>query len=422
MSRFDIPKFASPALRSLAGRGFVADHTDAEALDAAMSAGPVSFYVGFDATADSLHVGHLLPIMAMRALQRLGHRPIVVLGTATTRIGDPSFRSEARPMLGAEAIRRNTAGVRACVERFLEVGDGPTDAVVVENSEWLAGMNWLDMLSDVGRHVSVSRMLSFDGVRTRLDRQEGMSFLEFNYSILQSIDFLELSRRFGCVLQIGGTDQWGNIVSGIDLARRTDGRSLHGLTVPLLSTSSGTKMGKTAAGAVWLHPDRLGTFDYRQFWRNAEDADVRRFLRLFTDLSEDAVDALDLSDASGVNAAKDLLADEATRLAHGPEAAAAAAATARSVFSGGSPEGLPSFAVPVDAGPVPLVDLVLAAGFASSRGEARRAVAGRGIRIGGVVQEDPEARIDPSLWTGRPLGISLGRRRHAAIVGPDAQV
>jgi tyrosyl-tRNA synthetase len=417
MNRFHIDKFASPTLRMLAGRGFVADHTDTTSLDDMMSSGPVSFYAGFDATADSLHVGHLLPIMAMRMLQRMGHRPIVVIGTGTTRIGDPSFRSEARPMLDDEAIARNAAGVRACLERFLVFGDGPTDAVMVDNSEWLAGMNWLDMLRDVGRHVSVSRMLSFDGVKTRLDRQEGMSFLEFNYSILQSIDFLELARRFDCRLQIGGTDQWGNIVSGIDLARRTEGRSLHGLTVPLLATSSGAKMGKTAAGAVWLHPDRLGTFDYRQFWRNTEDADVGRFLRLFTDLSDDAIEGLDLSTTEGINGAKDLLANEATRLAHGEVAASEASGVARSVFSDdASCEGLPRIPLPTAAGPLPLIDVLLLAGFASSRSDARRTIAGRGIRIAGTIVEDVETRIDPAALQEAPLRLSLGRKKHAALV------
>jgi tyrosyl-tRNA synthetase len=325
----------SAFLKTLGERGFIHQCTDLDALDERMSGGPIAAYVGFDATADSLHTGHLLPIMTLRWLQRAGHKPIVLIGGGTTQIGDPSFREDRRPLLDDAQIAKNIAGLKQVFSRYLTFGDGPTDAVMVDNADWLDLLRYLPFLRDFGTHFTVNRMLSFDSVRQRLEREQPLTLLEFNYMVLQAVDFLELSRRHGCVLQMGGSDQWGNIVNGIELARRIDGHQLFGLTTPLLTTSAGAKMGKTAGGAVWLNADRLSPYEFWQFWRNTEDDDVARLLRLLTELPLDEVQRLGKLQGQEINQAKQVLATEVTRLAHGDEAAYVAAETTRRTFTEG---------------------------------------------------------------------------------------
>ncbi|MDT8265260.1 tyrosine--tRNA ligase, partial [Roseomonas sp. DSM 102946] len=331
-------------------RGFIHQVTDEESLVARLKAGPLPTYAGFDLTADSLHVGHLLPIMLLRLLQRCGHKPVVLMGGGTTRIGDPSFRDEVRPLLSDETIAHNKAGIRRAFESFLAFGDGPTDAIELDNAEWLDKLEYIPFLRDVGRHFSVNRMLTMDSVRLRLDREQPLSFLEFNYMLLQSYDFLELNRRYGVGLQLGGRDQWGNIIMGTDLVRRVAGQEAFGVTTILLTTASGAKMGKTAAGAVWLNADRLSPYDYWQFWRNTEDADVARFLALFTDLPMAEVRRLGALAGAEVNEAKKILATEASAILHGRAAAEAAAETARATFEAGTlAEDLPTVSAPLPA-------------------------------------------------------------------------
>lgn len=325
----------SDFVRALGERGFIHQCTDLDGLDGALSGPPRAAYIGFDATADSLHCGHLMQLMPLRRLQRCGHKPVVLIGGGTTRIGDPSFRDSSRPLLDDAQIAANVAGLRQIFSRYLTFGDGATDAVLVNNADWLDALHLIPFLRDVGRHFTVNRMLSFDSVRTRLDREEPLTLLEFNYMILQAFDFLELSRRHGCILQMGGSDQWGNIVNGMELGRRVDQSQLFGLTTPLLTTASGTKMGKTAGGAIWLNADRLAPYGFWQFWRNTEDADVGRFLRLFTDLPLDEIERLEALEGPEINAAKAVLAHEATKLAHGEAAALDAAGTAREAFRAG---------------------------------------------------------------------------------------
>ncbi|WP_429815829.1 tyrosine--tRNA ligase [Ensifer sp. B1-9] len=405
----------SAITRTLVERGYVNQMTDLEGVDRAFATGIVPVYAGFDATADSLHVGHLLPIMALRRLQQAGHKPIGLIGGGTTRIGDPSFRSAARPMLSEDEIAANVAGIRKVFERLLTFGDGPTDAVMVNNADWLDRMAWIDMLRDVGKHFSVNRMLSFDSVRTRLEQQENLSFLEFNYMILQAVDYLELFRRTGCRLQLGGGDQWGNIVGGVDLVRRIEAAEVFGMTTPLLTTASGVKMGKTAAGAVWVNADHLSPYDYWQFWRNAEDADVVRFLKLFTELPLDEIERLGRAEGAALNTVKEQLANEATALAHGSHAAERAQQTARQAFGQGeAAAGLPTVELN-DAerlAGVALVDLLVRAGLALSKSEARRAVSGRGVRIDGEVVEDADGLVTIG---GQPLRLSLGKKRHVVV-------
>src|SRR5579863_3707738 len=337
----------APFLTAAEVRGYVHQCTDRAALDARLAQGLASAYIGFDCTADSLHVGSLVQIMLLRLWQRCGHRPIVLMGGGTTKIGDPSGKDETRKLLSEEEIDRNKASIRRVFERFLTFGSGPSDAIMVDNADWLDRLSYIPFLREYGRHFSVNRMLTFDSVRLRLEREQPLTFLEFNYMVLQSYDFLELSRRHDCVMQMGGSDQWGNIVSGVELARRIDNRTLFGLTTPLLSTASGAKMGKTAQGAVWLTEDRLSAYDYWQFWRNTEDGDVGRFLRLFTDLPVEEIERLERLPGSEINDAKRILATEATALCHGRTAAQAAAETARRVFEAGSVGGaLPVVAVP----------------------------------------------------------------------------
>jgi tyrosyl-tRNA synthetase len=409
----------SAFLETATARGYVHQCTDANGLDRRFAEGMVTAYVGYDCTADSLHVGSLVSIMLLRLLQQSGHRPIVLMGGGTTRIGDPSGKDEARRLMDDAEIARNMAGIRAVFAKFLDFGDGPTGAVMVNNADWLDGLHYLPLLRDVGRHFSVNRMLTQDSIRMRLERDQPLSFLEFNYPVLQAYDFVELGRRFGCELQIGGSDQWGNIVGGVELGRRMDGRTLYGLTTPLIATASGAKMGKTAQGAVWLNAAKLSPYDYWQFWRNTEDADVGRFLRLFTELSLDEIARLERLDGGEINEAKKLLATEATALAHGRDAAKAAAETARAVFEeGGSGGDLPQTVVPraaLERG-IGVVELFARTGLAASNSEVRRLIRGGGARLNDIVVSD-EARIVSldDLGAQGAVKLSAGRKRHALV-------
>ena len=386
------------------------------ALDERLRKGPVVAYDGFDCTADSLHVGSLVGIMLLRLFQRCGHKPIVLMGGGTTRIGDPSGKDEARRLLDDAEIAHNMAGIREVFAKFLTFGDGPSDAMMVNNADWLDELRYIPLLRDIGRHFSVNRMLTQDSVRLRLERDQPLSFLEFNYPILQAYDFMELARRFDCALQIGGSDQWGNIVAGVELARRAEGRTLFGLTTPLIATASGAKMGKTAQGAVWLSADKLSPYEYWQFWRNAEDDDVGRFLRLFSELDIAEIERLERGD---INEAKKTLATEATALCHGREAALAAAETARAVFEGGgSGSELPQTNVlrsELVRG-IPAFELFSLAGLAASNGEARRLIRGGGARINdSVVENETKAVSVVDLDANGTLKLSAGRKRHALV-------
>ena len=409
----------SDFIREILWRGFMHQCTDLDALDAAASKGVVTGYIGFDCTAPSLHVGSMVQIMQLRRLQQSGHRPIVLIGGGTTKIGDPSFRDEARPLLDDAQIAANKAGIRQIFERFLTFGDGPSDAIMVDNDEWLSELKLVSFLRDAGRHFSVNRMLSMDSVKLRLDREQPLSFLEFNYMVLQSYDFVELYRRFDCVLQMGGSDQWGNIVNGVDLGRRMADAQLWGLTTPLITTASGAKMGKTAEGAVWLNAEMRSPYDYWQFWRNTEDADVGRFLRLFTDLPQDEIERLEGLDGSEINEAKKVLANEATRLCHGDAAAADAAETARRTFE----EGASGDALPVaDITRIQLDDGFLfyeglkETGLAASNGEARRLIKGGGARVNDKVVNDEFHKLGPDdLDDDGAIKLSAGKKRHALL-------
>jgi tyrosyl-tRNA synthetase len=392
-------------------RGFLHQVTDEAALSARLQAGPVTAYIGFDCTADSLHVGHLLSIMLLRLFQKHGHRPIVLVGGGTTKVGDPSGKDEARQLLTEEIIEGNKAGIRRSFASFLDFNDGR--ALMLDNAEWLDRLGYIAFLRDVGRHFSVNRMLSMDSVRLRLERDQPLSFLEFNYMLLQSYDFLELHRRHGAALQMGGSDQWGNIVMGADLIRRMASAEAFGLTTPLLTTASGAKMGKTAAGAVWLNPDRLSPFDYWQFWRNAEDADVGRFLALFTDLPMADVGRLSALQGAEINTAKKVLATEATALLHGRAAAEAAAETARRTFEEGvAADTLPT--VTAALGTL-LVEVSVAAGFASSKGEARRLIQGGGLRLNDEAVTDPLRPLRQDDLRDGAAKLSAGRKRHVLV-------
>ncbi|MCC5983133.1 MAG: tyrosine--tRNA ligase [Rhodobacteraceae bacterium] len=405
-------------------RGFLADCTDLQGLDEALRAGVVPAYIGYDATARSLHVGHLLNIMVLRWFQKTGHKPITLMGGGTTKVGDPSFRAEERPLLDAAAIDANIAGMQAVFAKYLRYGDGAADAVMLNNADWLDGLNYLDFLRDVGRHFSVNRMLSFESVKSRLDREQSLSFLEFNYMILQAYDFVEIYRRHGCLLQMGGSDQWGNIVNGIDLARRIADAELYGLTTPLLTTSDGRKMGKSADGAVWLNADMLSPYEFWQFWRNTTDADVGRFLKLYTELPVAECDRLGALEGSEINAAKIILANEVTSLCHGAEAAAAAEATARAVFErGGTGEDLPTLALRAeDLGTgLPMAQLFVRAGLAKSGKEAKRLIAEGGARANDVVVTDAGQMVQ-AAELAQPLKLTAGKKRHALVTlaGGDA--
>ena len=402
--------YQSTLLRLLDERGYIHQLTDAEGLDALAQRQVVPGYIGFDPTAPSLHVGHLVSIMMLRQLQRAGHKPIVVMGGGTGKIGDPSFKDEARKLLTDDVIAENVASIRRVFERFLTFGDGPNDAIMVDNADWLDKLEYIPFLRDIGQHFSVNRMLSFDSVKLRLDREQSLSFLEFNYMILQAYDFLELSRRVGCRLQMGGSDQWGNIVNGVELSRRVDGTQVFGLTTPLLTNADGTKMGKTVGGAVWLNEDQLSHYDYWQFWRNTADADVPARLRLFTDLPMDEIARLSALEGSDINAAKIALANEATRLCRGEEAAQAAEATATATFAGGGVGAdLPELALPTDG--IGLIDALVGIGFAASRGEAKRLIGGGGAKIDGESIKDEGYMIAG----GAEVRISAGKKKHGVL-------
>jgi tyrosyl-tRNA synthetase len=411
--------FKSEFLNVLSERGFVHQISDPEGLDAAAAKGTIAGYIGFDATAPSLHAGSLVQIMMLHWMQKTGHRPVVLMGGGTTKVGDPSGKDQSRKLLTAEAINQNIDGIRQVFTRFLTFGTGATDARMVNNADWLEQLNYIDFLRDYGPHFTVNRMLTFDSVKLRLEREQPLTFLEFNYMILQAYDFLELARREDCVLQMGGSDQWGNIVNGIELGRRVDGRQLYCLTSPLLTTASGAKMGKTAAGAVWLNADQLSPYDYWQYWRNAEDADVARFLKLYTDLPLTEIARLAALGGAEVNEAKKVLASEATALLHGRAAAEQAAETARRTFEEGeSAEGLPHVSLDLAAG-VGLLQAIVAAGFAASNSEARRHVQGGAIRVNDAVVKDDKLRLDSSQRSDSgAIKLSMGKKKHALLVQP----
>ena len=409
----------SEFLRLLTDRGLIHQCTDLAGLDQAASQGVVAAYIGFDCTAPSLHIGNLVGIMLLRRLQKSGHKPIVLMGGGTTKVGDPSGKEESRQILTEEAIAANMAGIREAFGKFLTFGDGPTDALMVNNADWLNSLEYIPFLRDFGRHFSVNRMLTMDSVKLRLEREQALSFLEFNYMILQAYDFLELYRRYDCVLQMGGSDQWGNIVNGVELGRKVESQALFGLTSPLITTSSGTKMGKTAAGAIWLNEDMLSPYDYWQFWRNTNDADVGRFMRLYTELPLKEIDRLENLGGDEINEAKKILANEATCLCHGDEAAELSAETARNTFEGsGMSENLPSINVDkfeLSQG-VTAFDLLYRSGLCESRGEARRLIKGRGGRLNDNVIEDEAQLITiDNLSAEGVIKLSAGKKRHALI-------
>ena len=418
-------------LRTLVERGYVHQCTDLEALDAAAACGRITGYIGFDATADSLHVGSLVQIMLLRHMQRTGHRPIVLMGGGTTKVGDPSGKDKSRQLLSEQHIESNITGIRRVFERFLDFDRDA--ALMVDNSDWLDALHYIPFLREYGRHFSVNRMLGFESVKLRLDREQPLSFLEFNYMVLQAYDFLELGRRYECRLQMGGSDQWGNIVCGVELGRRATGLDLYGLTSPLITLASGAKMGKTAAGAVWLNPARFSPYEYWQYWRNTEDADVGRFLRLFTELPLDEAARLEALEGAEINEAKSILATEATSLCHGPEAAREAAETSRQTFGGTvatgapstegnltirPPSGLPTIEIPrarLDDG-VPLYDLLREAGLVKSNSEARRLIRSGGARVNDAPVREETGTVGPSDLTGEgAIKLSAGRKRHALV-------
>jgi tyrosyl-tRNA synthetase len=407
----------SDFMRVMMERGFLADCTDYQGLDEALVQGVVPTYIGYDATAKSLHVGHLLNVMMLRWLQKTGHKPITLMGGGTTKVGDPSFRADERPLLTPAQIDDNIDGMKQVFAKYLTYGDGATDAIMLNNAEWLDGLNYLDFLRDIGRHFSVNRMLSFESVKSRLDREQSLSFLEFNYMILQAYDFLELNRRYGCLLQMGGSDQWGNIVNGIDLTRRVLDHDIYGLTSPLLTTSDGKKMGKSQGGAMWLNADMLSAYEFWQFWRNTTDADVGRFLKLYTELPVEECDRLGLLEGSEINDAKIILANEVTTLCHGAEAAAAAEATAREVFEkGGVGNDLPTVTLSHDevGEGISIVQLILRSGLAKTGKEAKRLIAENGAKI------DDEPLTDAGLMIradelNTPIKLSAGKKRHALV-------
>ena len=407
----------SDFIRIMIERGFLADCTDYQGLDDAFSVGVVSAYIGYDATAKSLHVGHLMNIMVLRWLQKTGHKPITLMGGGTTKVGDPSFRSDERPLLGPEQIDANIEGMNQVFAKYLSYDDGDTGAIMLNNAEWLDELNYLDFLRDIGKHFSVNRMLSFESVKSRLDREQSLSFLEFNYMILQAYDFLELNRRYGCVLQMGGSDQWGNIVNGIDLTRRVLDNQIFGLTTPLLTTSDGRKMGKSQGGAVWLNGDMLSPYEFWQFWRNTTDADTGKFLKIFTELSVDECDRLGALDGSEINEAKIILANEVTTLLHGREAAIAAAATAKEVFEkGGVGDDLPTLTLTADdiGDGVSVVQLIVKSGLAGTGKAAKRLIAEGGAKLNDEALKDA-GRMITAADLETPIKLSAGKKRHALV-------
>ena len=410
--------YKSDLVQVLLARGFLHQCTDLEGLDAKATAGPITGYIGFDATADSLHVGNLTQIMMLRRMQEAGHRPIALMGGGTTKVGDPSGKDEMRGLLDDATISNNISAIQSTFSQFLNFGSGTADALLVDNAEWLDDLRYIPFLRDVGRHFTINRMLTMDSVKLRIDRQQPLTFLEFNYMILQGYDFVELHKRYGCTLQLGGSDQWGNIVQGTDLGRRLLDAELFGFTCPLITTASGAKMGKTAAGAVWLNPKRLSPYDYYQFWRNADDADVVRFLKLFTDLSLEEIAKLEKLSGAEINEAKKILASEATTLLHGPPAAIDAAETARRTFEqGGAGGDLPAIDISVaelNAG-VPILSLLQRTGLAASNGEARRLIRGGGARINDTKIEDEVLTVAAQFISDGKIKLSAGKKRHAIV-------
>jgi tyrosyl-tRNA synthetase len=411
--------YKSDFLNAITERGFLHQCTDADALDDRAATEVIPAYIGFDCTAPSLHVGSLLPVMLLRWLQKTGHKPIVLMGGGTTKVGDPSGKDESRLLLTEEKINENMEGIKSIFSKYLTFGDGPTDAIMVNNADWLDKLEYIDFLRSYGPHFTINRMMTFDSVKLRLDREQPLTFLEFNYMILQAYDFLELSRRNDCAMQMGGSDQWGNIINGVELGRRVDSTQLFGLTTPLMTTSSGAKMGKTAAGAVWLDAEQLSAYDFWQYWRNTEDADVGRFMRLFTELPLDEIARYEALEDAEINEAKKILANEVTKLCHGEEAAATSAKTAQETFEGaGTSADLPTVELAkndLEAG-IPAFDLFRQAGLASSNGEARRLIKGNGARLNDQVIADETQMI--SLADNNEDGViklSAGKKRHILV-------
>ena len=404
-------EYQSDLLRLLNDRGYIHQLTDAKGLDDLASKQIVPGYIGFDMTADSLHVGNLVSIMLLRRLQQAGHKPIVVIGGGTTKVGDPSGKDEVRKLLDNDGIAKNIASIKNCFANFLTFGDGPTDAIIVNNADWLDKLEYIPFLRDVGRHFTINRMLTFDSVKLRLDREQPLTFLEFNYMILQAYDFLELSRQHSCQLQLGGSDQWGNIVNGIELTRRSDGTEVYGVTTPLITKSDGSKMGKSVDGAIWLNADRLSPYDYWQFWRNTDDRDVGKFLRIFTDIDLDEIARLEALEGSDINEAKKVLAEAATAMAHGTGAARDAAATAQKIFEQGEAGGdLPIFETADDS--ISILNALVSIGFCASKGEAKRMVAGGGARIDDEQIRDAGFLISLS---DQDRKISDGKKKHGLL-------
>jgi tyrosyl-tRNA synthetase len=414
-----MPNYESHFMQLMHDRNFIHQVTDERELDAMMARDQVTAYIGFDCTANSLHVGSLVQIMMLRHLQKCGHRPIVLMGGGTTKVGDPSGKDDARQLLSDEDIKQNKEGIRKIFEKYLVFGDGPTDAIMVDNDEWLSGLEYIKFLREYGRHFSVNRMLSFDSVKLRLDREQPLSFLEFNYMILQAYDFLELQRRHNCILQMGGSDQWGNIINGVELVRRVDQNSIFGLTTPLVTTASGEKMGKSASGAIWLNSDRLSPYEFWQFWRNTEDGDVGRFLRLFTEIPLDEITKLEMLRGSELNEAKKVLASEATKLCHGLSASESAAGTAQKIFE----EGLIGADLPtilIDTKQLEkgiwIIEALKQAEFIKSNGEGRRLINNGGAKLNDIAVVDPDRKI--LISNANPDGViklSSGKKRHALL-------
>ena len=414
-----MPNYESHFMQLMHDRNFIHQVTDERELDAMMARDQVTAYIGFDCTANSLHVGSLVQIMMLRHLQKCGHRPIVLMGGGTTKVGDPSGKDDARQLLSDEDIKQNKEGIRKIFEKYLVFGDGPTDAIMVDNDEWLSGLEYIKFLREYGRHFSVNRMLSFDSVKLRLDREQPLSFLEFNYMILQAYDFLELQRRHNCILQMGGSDQWGNIINGVELVRRVDQNSIFGLTTPLVTTASGEKMGKSASGAIWLNSDRLSPYEFWQFWRNTEDGDVGRFLRLFTEIPLDEITKLEMLRGSELNEAKKVLASEATKLCHGLSASESAAGTAQKIFE----EGLIGADLPtilIDTKQLEqgiwIIEALKQAEFIKSNGEGRRLINNGGAKLNDIAVVDPDRKI--LISDANPDGViklSSGKKRHALL-------
>jgi tyrosyl-tRNA synthetase len=408
------PAFKSDFLKTMQGRGYIHQISHPEELDAAAAGGVVTAYVGFDATAPSLHVGNLISIMMLRRLQQSGHKPVVLMGGGTTKVGDPSGKDESRKLLTEADIAANIASIRTVFEKFLTFGDGPTDAVMVNNDDWLSKLGYIEFLREYGPHFTVNRMLTFDSVKLRLEREQPLTFLEFNYMLMQAVDFLHLNRTRGVQLQMGGSDQWGNIINGVELVRRMDHKAAFALTTPLLTTSSGAKMGKSAAGAVWLNADMRSPYDYWQFWRNTEDADVGKFLRLFTDLPLDEIARLESLPGAEINEAKKVLANEATRMLHGAAEAEKAAAAAQAAFEqGGLSADLPTHPIPaaeLEAG-VQLADLTVAAGLAGSKGEARRLAQGGGLRVNDKAEADANRVITAADVVDGVVKLGAGKKK-----------